>query len=185
MIQLVSLQVHHILTAINSNLEELCELPLPKLRRKVKHLPSEDLVLLRKWRRTLKCRQDAKMARTKKDSKIQQLEELQATQKFNHSMEISNLQIELNKANVEIQELRAMYERTKSIRAQFHEFFSMMKGIQQMFETMLEFKSKFETTVDSISVGFECAAFGQTTTLCHNQEDQPLNLCKNASNRLL
>ena len=147
----------------------------------MKHLPSEDQKLLRKWRRTLKCRQDAKMARTKKESKIQQLEELQATQKFNHSMELSNLQIELHKANVEIQELRAMYERTKSVRAQFHEFFSMMKGIQQMFDTMLEFKSKFETTVDSISVGFECASFGH----CHNQEEQPLNLCKNASNRRL
>merc|ERR1712226_692493 len=129
-------KVDHILTTINSNLEELCELPLPKWRQKVKHLPSEDQKLLRKWRRTLKCRQDAKMARTKKESKIQQLEELQATQKFNHSMELSNLQIELHKANVEIQELRAMHERTKSIRAQFHEFFSMMKGIQQMFDTM-------------------------------------------------
>ena len=153
----------------------------------MKDLPPEDQTLLRKWRRTLKCRKDAKDARTKKESKIQQLEELQATQKFNHSMEISNLQIELNKANVEIQKLRNNHERTKIIIAQYHEFFSMMKGIQQMFETMLEFKSKFETTVDSISVGFECAAFGQTTTtVCHhNQEDQPLNLCKNASNRLL
>ena len=153
----------------------------------MKDLPPEDQTLLRKWRRTLKCRKDAKDARTKKESKIQQLEELQATQKFNHSMEISNLQIELNKANVEIQKLRNNHERTKIIIAQYHEFFSMMKGIQQMFDTMMEFKSKFETTVDSISIGFECASFGQTTNdnAYHNQEEpQPLNLCKNSSNRI-
>ena len=86
--------------------------------------------------------------------------------------------MDVPKATLEIQELKKLQERTKNIQNQFSNFFNMLKGIQQMYDTMSDLKSRFESTVDSISIGFEYATLGIVPQ--RPQDDQqPLNLSLN------
>ena len=132
--------------------------------------------LLTKWRRTLKCRLDAKQARTKKDLRIQELEKSQKLQEIQHIIQISNLKIQLKNASNEIEELKTLSQQTKTVQNHFHQFFSILGGIQQMYQIMADLKTQFESTVDNISAGFEIASMGPKNTQVPNQ-DEPLNLC--------
>ena len=119
---------------------------------------------------------DAKQARTKKDLRIQELEKSQKLQEIQHIIQISNLKIQLKNASNEIEELKTLSQQTKTVQNHFHQFFSILGGIQQMYQIMADLKTQFESTVDNISAGFEIASMGPKNTQVPNQ-DEPLNLC--------
>ena len=118
---------------------------------------------------------DAKQARTKKELRIQELEKSQKLQELQHTIQISNLKIQLKNATTEIQELKTLSQQTKTVQNHFHQFFSILGGIQQMYQIMADLKTQFESTVDNISAGFEIASMGPKNTQVPNQ-DEPLNL---------
>ena len=118
---------------------------------------------------------DAKQARTKKDLRIQELEKTQKLQEMQHTIQISNLKIQLKNATTEIEELKTLSQQTKTVQNHFHQFFSILGGIQQMYQIMADLKTQFESTVDNISAGFEIASMGPKNTQAPNQ-DEPLNL---------
>ena len=119
---------------------------------------------------------DAKQARTKKDLRIQELEKSQKLQELQHTIQISNLKIQLKNATTEIEELKTLSQQTKTVQNHFHQFFSILGGIQQMYQIMADLKTQFESTVDNISAGFEIASMGPKNTKVPHQ-DEPLNLC--------
>ena len=119
---------------------------------------------------------DAKQARTKKDLRIQELEKTQKLQELQHTIQISNLKIQLKNATTEIEELKTLSQQTKTVQNHFHQFFSILGGIQQMYQIMADLKTQFESTVDNISAGFEIASMGPKNTKVPHQ-DEPLNLC--------
>ena len=120
---------------------------------------------------------DAKHARTKKDLRIQELEKSQKLQEIQYTIQISNLKIQLKNATTEIQELKALSQQTKTVQNHFHQFFSILDGIQQMYQVMADLKTQFESTVDNISAGFEAASMGGPKNTQVPNQDQPLNLC--------
>ena len=119
---------------------------------------------------------DAKHARTKKDLRIQELEKSQKLQEIQYTIEIANLKIQLKNATTEIQELKTLSQQTKTVQNHFNQFFSMLSGIQKMYQVMADLKTQFESAVDNISAGFEIASMGPKITQLPNQYE-PLNLC--------